>query len=171
MRREYLIPEKLESERLLLRTFCETDWEDLHAYYSDSEATKYTFGRALPEGETWRVVASMVGHWTLRGYGPYALENKSSGQVIGLCGLWYPNDRPDPELKWALARAFHGKGYASEAARKVKRMAQQYLPDTSLVSLIHPKNTPSINLALAIGAFYEKEYLFRGENWSVYRHS
>ena len=170
MRRGYLIPEKLESERLLLRTFCETDWKDLHAYYSDSEATKYTFGRALSGGETWRVVASMVGHWSLRGYGPYALEEKSTGTVIGLCGLWYPNDRPDPEIKWALAKAYHGKGYASEAARKVKDVAQEYLPGTSLISLIHPENKASIRLALAIGATYEKEYLFKGENWSVYRY-
>ena len=147
------------------------DWKDLHDYYSDVEAAKYTFGRALTEGETWRTVASMVGHWTIRDYGPYALEEKRSGKVIGISGLWYPIDWPEPEIKWGLSKTFHGKGYASEAARKIKQVASEYLPEVSLISLIHSENEPSIKLALAIGAIFEKEILFRGDNWRVYRHT
>ncbi|WP_204336091.1 GNAT family N-acetyltransferase [Leptobacterium flavescens] len=164
------MPQKFESERLIIRTFNDTDWKDLHDYYSDTETTKYTFGRVLSEGETWRTVASMVGHWSIRGYGPYALEEKGSGKIIGVSGLWYPADWPEPEIKWGLSRTFQGKGYASEAARKVKEVAKEYLPEMSLISLIHSKNSPSIKLALAIGANFEKEILFREDNWSIYRH-
>jgi predicted glycosyltransferase len=41
-------------------------------------------------------------------------------------------------------------------------MAAQYLPDLSLISLIHPDNANSINLAKAVSAYFEKEYDFRG---------
>ena len=63
----YLIPENLETERLLLRTFNNADWSAMHALYSDSACTAFTMGRALTEGESWRTMASIAGHWLLHG--------------------------------------------------------------------------------------------------------
>ena len=166
----YLIPEKIETERLILRKFRDADWMDLHKLYSDPECTRYTIQRTLTEGESWRTMATMIGHWQIRGYGPYAVEEKSTGRVMGPVGLWYPNDWPEPEIKWALSRSFWGQGYASEAARAVKKMAHRYLPETSLISLIFAENEPSIRLALAIGAMFEKKIEFRGIVAHIYRH-
>jgi RimJ/RimL family protein N-acetyltransferase len=167
---KFLIPEKLETERLVLRMFKDEDWRDLHKYCSDEESTKYTYSYALTEGETWRVMASLIGHWHLRGYGPYAVEEKSSGTVVGPVGLWYPNDWPGPEIMWALSRQYRGKGYASEAVRAVKMMAASYVPDISLISLIHSENEASKKLAVATGAVFEKEINFRDGLWHIYRH-
>ena len=86
----FTIPEGLETERLVLRMFVEDDWRALHEHYSDAECTRFTFRRALTEAATWRAMASMVGHWQLRGYGPYAVEKKETGEVLGTVGLWYP---------------------------------------------------------------------------------
>jgi RimJ/RimL family protein N-acetyltransferase len=167
----YLIPEQLETERLMLRMFRETDWKDMHEYYGDLECTKYTSGRALKENESWQKVAALLGHWQMRNYGPYAMEEKASGKVLGVVGLDYPLDWPEPEIQWGLAHKFWGKGYASEAVREVKKMTAQYLPDLPLISLIHPNNINSIKLAEAVGAFFEKDYFFRGDTWSIYRHT
>ncbi|WP_207060929.1 GNAT family N-acetyltransferase [Motiliproteus sp. SC1-56] len=167
---EFLVPDHLETERLILRQFRDEDWKDLHHYYSSAEATKFTVGREFTEGETWRTMCGMVGHWQVRGYGPYALEEKSSGRVLGTAGFWYPNDWPSPEIKWALAPEHWGKGYASEAARAVQNAGLSHLPDISLISFINAENTASIRLAHAIGAKFEKEVLFRGANWHIYRH-
>ncbi len=166
----FKVPEEIETERLLLRQFKEEDWTDLHHYYSSEDATRYTTGRAFSEGETWRTLSGMIGHWQLRGYGPYALEEKSSGTVIGVAGFWYPNDWPSPEIKWALAPAYWGKGFASEAARAVQKVGLEYLPDLSLISFICKDNEASIRLAIAVGATFEKEMPFRGGIWHVYRH-
>jgi RimJ/RimL family protein N-acetyltransferase len=167
----YLIPELLETSRLVLRMFREEDWKDLHKYYFDELCMKYTFGRALTEGESWRAMASLAGHWHLRRYGSYALESKTDHRVLGIAGLDYPIDWPEPEIQWGLCREHWGKGYASEAVRAVKKMAAQYLPDLSLISLIHPDNANSVNLAKAVGAYFEKEYYFRDGMWSIYRHT
>ena len=167
---KYLIPEFLETDRLALRIFRENDWKDLHAYYSDEACTRYTIGRTLTEGETWRAMASLIGHWQLRQYGSYALENKVDHRVLGFAGLDYPIDWPEPEIQWVLCRTYWGKGYASEAVRAIKKMTDQYLPDLSLISLIHPENTNSIKLAEAVGAHFEREYDFRGGKWLIYRH-
>jgi RimJ/RimL family protein N-acetyltransferase len=166
----YLIPEEIATERLVLRTFDHDDWRAMHELYSDEACTAFTMGRALTEGESWRTVASIAGHWLLRGYGPYAVEEKSSRAVIGTVGLWYPNDWPGPEIKWALARRYWGRGFASEAARAVKEMAAEYLPRTSLISFIHSENAASIRVALAVGARFEKEVDFRNGRWRIYRH-
>lgn len=167
---QFLVPESIETKRLNLRLFTEQDWQQIHAYFSDQEATRYTFGRPLTEGESWRALASMMGHWQLRGYGPYAIEHKASGKVTGIAGFWYPKDWPEAEIKWALSPRYWGKGYASEAARSLQKTALACFPDKSLISFIHAKNQASINLALAVNAVFEKQVKFRGDNWHIYRH-
>ncbi|MCX7148293.1 MAG: GNAT family N-acetyltransferase [Rhodocyclales bacterium] len=170
LREPFLVPRRLETDRLLLRMFVEEDWRALHEHYSDAECTRYTFRRALTEAGTWRAMASMAGHWQLRGYGPYALEEKSTKAVLGAVGLWYPLEWPEPEIKWALARRHWGKGYASEAVRAVQRMARECMPDLSLISLIDSQNAASIRLALAAGATLERELEFAGSPFHIYRH-
>ena len=167
---QFLVPKALETERLLLRQFEDDDWHDLHAYYSDAASMKYTIGRELTEGETWRTMSGMIGHWQLRGYGPYAEVEKASNTVLGPVGFWYPNDWPSPEIKWGLAPAYWGKGFASEAARAVQAAGLNHLPEIRLISLIHPDNGPSIRLAKAVGATLERIHDFRGGNWHIYRH-
>ena len=168
---KYLIPTSLETERTRLRMFREKDWMDIHEYYGDPECARYTSRRPLKDYETWQKLAALVGHWELRNYGSYAVEEKLSQRVIGVVGLDYPGDWPEPEIQWGLSRKYWGKGYASEAVRAVKKMTQEYLPDLFLISLIHPENLSSINLAKAVGAHFEKEYFFRDESWLVFRHS
>lgn len=166
----FRIPERLETERLVLRMFVEDDWRALHEHYSDAECTRFTFRRALTEAATWRALASMAGHWQLRGYGPYALEEKSTKAVLGTVGLWYPVEWPEPEIKWALARRHWGNGYASEAVRAVQQMARECVPDLSLISLIDSRNAASIKLALTVGAALERELEFAGSPFHIYRH-
>ncbi len=164
------VPTEVETERLVLRQFKEDDWVDLHQHYSDAEATRYTYGRAFSEGETWRTMCGMIGHWQIRGYGPYAVEEKDTARVLGTVGFWYPNDWPSPEIKWALAKPFWGQGFASEATRAIQNIGLQHLPDIKLISLIHQQNSASIKLAENVGAKLEKEIEFRGSLWNLHRH-
>lgn len=164
------IPQQIESARLILRMFREDDWRSMHAHYSNPECTRFTLGRQLSEGESWRMTATLAGHWLLRGYGPYALEEKASGRMIGTVGLWHPVDFPEREIKWALNPAFWGMGYASEAARAVQTMANVVYPEMPPISFIHRDNQPSIRVALAVGAVLEQEMDFRGGRFQVFRH-
>ena len=148
----------------------EEDWRPLHAYYGDAESVRYTVGRPLNEGQTWRTLAGAVGHWTWRGYGPYTLVTKDEGSVVGISGLWYPGDWPEPEIKWALIPSARGRGLASEAARTVHAMARRHLPDLRLISLISVGNEASVRVALAVGAHLEREVDFRGGRAAIYRH-
>ncbi|HEY5691118.1 MAG TPA: GNAT family N-acetyltransferase [Cyclobacteriaceae bacterium] len=168
---EYGVPTMIETNRLTLRMFRDEDWKDLHLYYSSEKCMKYTIGRPLTEGETWRTMAGMIGHWQLRGYGPYAIEEKETEIVLGITGLWFPNDWPEPEIKWGLAQHAWGKGFATEAAMAVKKMAFGNIQNCQLISLILMDNQPSIKVARTIGATFEKEIVFREKRCHIYRHS
>ncbi len=56
-----------------------------------------------------------------------AVERKDAGDVIGYCGLFAVDERPDdePELAFELLRSAQGSGYATEAAQAVVDWARQ----------------------------------------------
>ncbi|MFZ6009343.1 MAG: GNAT family N-acetyltransferase [Bacteroidota bacterium] len=166
----FSIPTSIETDRLHLRMLQENHWSDLHTYYADQECMQYTSGKAMTQTESWRKLASLVGHWHMRGYGSYALEEKSSGSVIGVAGLEFPKGWPDPEIQWGLSRRFWGKGYASETVRAIKNMTKEFLPGIRFISIIHPNNVNSARVATSVGASFEREFLFRGDAWHIYRH-
>ncbi|MCF7982403.1 MAG: GNAT family N-acetyltransferase [Pseudomonadales bacterium] len=166
----FRVPERLTTTRLQLRPFIEADWDVMAQYYADEEITRYTSGKPLTRNESWRSIACMIGHWHIHGYGPYALEQLETGELIGVAGYWYPGGWPEPEIKWGLLKAHWGQGYASEAARSLLATAEEYLPEIPFISLIHIENQASIHLALALGATFEKEIDFWWGRFGVYRH-
>lgn len=166
----FKVPDTLVTTRLNLRQFTAADWDDMARYYADEVITRFTTGRPLSRNESWRTIACMIGHWQIYGYGPYALELQDTGQLLGVAGYWYPGGWPEPEIKWGLLREYWGQGYASEAARAILTAADGYLPEIPFVSLIHVENQASINLALALGATFEKEIDFWWGRFGIYRH-
>jgi hypothetical protein len=74
--------------------FVEQDWEALHEMFRDPECVRYTVGAPLATWQTWRSLAAYLGHWQLRGYGPYAVVEKASGAMMGPVGLWCPGEWP-----------------------------------------------------------------------------
>lgn len=166
----FIVPDQIRTPRLLLRQLTIRDWDVLLPYYSSPVTTRYTTGRPLSRAETWRSIACMIGHWQIHGYGPYALEMLDSGKLIGICGYWYPGEWPEPEIKWGLLEEHQGAGFAKEAATAVLDQATQHLPDIHFISLIHPENQASINLARSLGAQFEKEIEFWWDRFQIYRH-
>jgi len=92
----------LETDRLIMRPFQESDFEPMAAFYGSDVSSFY--GGPCDREEAWRKFAVYPGHWSLRGYGPWALEEKATGAYVGLSGLWYPENWPEPELTWALRK-------------------------------------------------------------------
>ena len=93
---------------------------------------------ASPPDEAWREMAMLAGHWALKGFGHWALEERSSGALIGNAGLFFPPDWPALEVGWTVARPRWGEGFAGEAARAAAGWAQAELGAGHLISLIAP---------------------------------
>lgn len=141
----------LETERLRLRPFQLSDFDDYAAMCGDPEVARYLSVRFSRE-QAWRHLAFLVGHWELRGYGMWAMEEKETGAFVGRVGFADPEGWPGCELAWALVRRFWGRGYATEGARAALAYAFNVLNKDRVISLIHPENRASIRLAERLGA-------------------
>ena len=78
-------------------------------------------------------------------------EEKASGAFVGLIGFWEPATWPGFELAYHLVRRFWGQGYATEAGRIALAHAFMVWQRDRVISLISPKNLPSIRVAERIG--------------------
>ncbi|HEV2861575.1 MAG TPA: GNAT family N-acetyltransferase [Pyrinomonadaceae bacterium] len=142
----------LETERLILRMFREDDFEQYAEMCADPEVVRYLGeGRTLSRGEAWRQMAMILGHWQLRGYGLWAVEERESGKLVGRIGFFNPAGWPGFELGWALRREAWGRGYATEGARRALEYAFAEMGREHVISLIHPENGASVKVAERIG--------------------
>lgn len=159
----------LETERLVLRP---PTAEALEAYIAFYQSDRSAFvGGPSPRDQAWRAYASEIGHWTLRGYGRWAVQERASGLWCGQVGLWFPDGWPEPEVGWSLFGAAEGRGIAFEAASAARAHAYDALGWNSVISLIDPANARSIALAERMGAARESEFEHvRYGRMGVWRH-
>ena len=132
--------------------------------FGDAEVMRFGDGVQTREWvEAW--LRTCLENYQRRGFGPYAVVEQSTGDVIGYCGLFYFLDihgQPEIELGYRLRRAAWGQGYATEAARLVRDYAFHTLHIKRLIALIDPDNVPSIRVAEKIGMHYESEVMLEG---------
>lgn len=160
----------LETERLRLRLPEARDLEPLAAMLADPAVTRFLGGETADRDQSWRHLAFLLGHWWLRGYGLFMVEEKASGCFVGRVGLLEPEGWPDTEVAWTVARPFWGKGYAGEAARAVLGWAMGTLRRPPPISLIDPDNRQSARVAEKLGARIEGQAKLNGALVDVWRH-
>jgi RimJ/RimL family protein N-acetyltransferase len=144
--------DRLETERLLLRGWDEErDFPAYSAMCADEQVMRYLGGRPYSATEAWRHLAMLVGHWHLRGYSQWAVEEKASGELVGRIGFLNPVGWPGFELGWTVVRSRWGRGYAPEGARTALRWARDRLKVRHVISCIHADNRNSIRVAEKVG--------------------
>lgn len=160
----------LETERLILRPFCQADIDVYAEMCADREVMRFIGeGGILSREEAWRNMAMVVGHWQLRGYGLWAVELKETNQLIGRVGSWNPEGWPGFEIGWLLHRKHWGNGYATEAGRATMDHAFGELHQSEVISLIQPANTASIRVAERLGEQHHGTTMLLGKKVLVYR--
>ncbi|MEP7105912.1 MAG: GNAT family N-acetyltransferase [Chloroflexota bacterium] len=148
----------LETERLTLRPLNEADATALFDVSQDPDVVRFVGDRHVPTlQEAWRAVAGWIGHWALRGYGQWAIEERASGRFIGRAGIINPADWPGPEVGYLLGRPWWGRGYATEAASAAMDWGFREIGFEDLISLIDPANTASIAVATRLGETLRRE--------------
>ena len=161
---------ELETEDLLLRAWRSDDAEHVIKFYANPTVSQYVGGPRDADA-AWRGMALMIGHWQLKGYGYWAVEEKHSGDFVGAVGLWHSPGWPELELGYWLVEKFHGKGYAKQAAARCLQYAREQMQAESLVSYIDPENIASIKMAESVGAKAEHIIDLAGHGpHRIYRH-
>lgn len=159
----------LETGRLILRAWTAADAAPFAIQCADAELMRYV-GGVMDQTNAWRRMAVYVGHWTLRGYGTWAVQDKASGHFAGYCGVYDPDGWPEREINWGLARSFLGKGLVTEAATRVRAYAYDTLGFKTIASCIDMDNKPSRAVAARLGAKLDRTVLFRDREYGVFRH-
>ncbi len=140
----------LETERMILRGPKSEDFEPFAKFLTTARSAG--IGGPASRAEAWRGMAMMIGHWEMRGYGMWWLEEKKSGLAVGRVGLWNPEGWPALELGWVVYEGFEGRGLAYEAAVASRDYARATLGHHALISLVAPENERSIALAKRLRA-------------------
>ena len=145
-----MIP-RLQTERLILREYKPEDFDSFASFMADPDVVRYLHGTPMARPDAWRLLATGIGHWALRGYGTWAVERKADGAFIGRVGMINPEGWPGLEVGWTLGKPYWGQGYATEAARASLRYAFLTQPVDRIISCIDPGNKASQAVALKLG--------------------
>ena len=147
----------LESERLILRGHRRDDFEDSAAMWRDTRVVRYISGKPSSSEESWRRLLTYRGHWSLMGFGFWALIEKSSGRFMGEAGFSdfkrevEPSFDGAPEIGWVLAPWAHGQGFATEAVRAAVAWGDAQFGAERTLCMIHPDNRASQRVATKCG--------------------
>lgn len=163
----------LESARLLTRFLTQADIAPWVEYCSDPVATRFT---AIP-GKTPEEMAQYLYDVCMKRYeekrlGAQVLILKETGEFIGKCGLFVQelSGITEIEIGYHLLRRFWGKGYATEAAQLFRDYGFQNNFAGSLVSIIHPDNQLSKQVAIRNGMKHvDSDVEFKGGRYDLFR--
>lgn len=142
----------LETRRLLLRELRQEDFDAACLLLQDPEVM-YAYEGPFSREEVQAWLDKQLHRYREDGFGLWALVEKSSGVLIGQCGLTLQDykDRRVPEIGYLLRRAYWHRGFAIEAARACREYAFQTLGFREVYSIIRDTNLPSQRVALRNG--------------------
>jgi len=169
---------KLETQRLVIRRFGNADLPAIFAYRNDPEVARYQrFGSVsktdlshLIQGQQ-SIEPGAPGQWF-----QFAIALKETGELIGDCALRMDKeDAGRAEVGFTLARAYQGRGFATEAVTRVLDYAFAELGLERIFALTDCENQPSIALLERLDMRLEghllKNFLWKGERRDEYRYA
>jgi RimJ/RimL family protein N-acetyltransferase len=146
--------EGLQTDRLVLRRWCDADREPFAAMNADPIVMRY-FPAPLSAAQSNAFVDAIEDSFATSGFGLWAVETCDSATFIGFVGLWRATFEsaftPAIEIGWRLAQPFWGQGYASEAARVVLQDGFLRVGLHEIVSFTSATNQPSRRVMERIG--------------------
>lgn len=158
----------IETERLRLRPIRFDDWPAAERFMASERAAH--IGGPFDRAAAWGWFCHDRACWSFFGYGSLAIEERSSGDLLGQISLNGGPFFPEPELGWTLFTKAEGFGYATEAARAQRAWFFDHHPTASLVSYVDPDNHRSRRVAERLGARLDPDAARPEPDDVVYRH-
>ncbi|MFJ8636360.1 GNAT family N-acetyltransferase [Streptomyces sp. NPDC093568] len=152
----------LETPRLILRRWREEDVAPMAAVHSDPEVMRWIRdGSVLDEQQTRGRVQAWESEWESQGFGLFAVEIRSTGELAGFTGLSVPNYLPEVlpavEVGWRLGRSHWGQGLATEAAAAAVRFGFEERGLKRIVSITQVGNDASERIMTKLGMHLFRE--------------
>lgn len=160
----------LTTPRLKLRTFCREDLPLYAALNADPEVVRYLGGEPLTREYSDDIAEWAQERYLDEGLGLLAVERRSDGAFLGMCGLHHLGSFPDDiEVAWRLAREYWGFGYATEAASAWLDHGFDTFALRRVISVADPPNERSIAVMRRLSMEFEQrtEIEEEGERFEV----
>jgi len=153
---------QIESERLRIRRFEDSDLAPFMSYRNDPEVARYQSWDSLDEQEAKAFIREagsaqpgVPGEW----FG-FVIESKETGALLGDCALRVDEHEPyRAEIGFTLAREHQGRGFASEAVSRLLEYAFDTLGLHRVVAIADCRNAPSVALLERVGMRREGHFL------------
>jgi RimJ/RimL family protein N-acetyltransferase len=161
----------IETDRLLLRHYRESDLDDVQAFQSDPQVVRYLYWqvRTREESQTW--LAAMMAADRLENDGDgvtLAVERREDSRVIGSVNVWLRSGQhKQGEIGFVFTRSEQGKGYATEAMTALLDTVFPMLDLHRIYGSTDARNTQSAGLMRRLGmreeAHLRENELFKGD--------
>lgn len=156
----------LDTRRLSLREMTEADLDALYEIHQEEESRIFMESpekdRETEREKMREYIRCMYGFY---GFGIWMIEEKKTERVVGRAGLQLREGCTEPELGFAIAPAFRGRGYAEEACRAVLRYGFEELEFPVIRAAVHRDNEKSLRLCEKLGFLVDKEIKFDKDVW------
>ncbi len=147
----------LETERLRLRPYVLSDFDDYAEMWADPDVVRFIGGKPFEREASWGRFVRQQGMWHYMGFGFFAIEEKATGHFVGEGGFHEVRRNITPAIEgtleagWALNSAGQGWGYATEAMAAAIGWAETAFAGRRMTALIDPDNQPSVRVAKKLG--------------------
>ncbi|MFD0403294.1 GNAT family N-acetyltransferase [Kitasatospora sp. NPDC127121] len=152
----------LETPRLILRRWREEDVAPMAAVNADPEVMRWIRdGSVRDEQQTRGGIQAWESEWESQGFGLFAVEIRSTGELAGFTGLSVPGFLPEVlpavEVGWRLGRSHWGRGLATEAAAAAVRFGFEERGLERIVSITQVGNDASERIMTKLGMRLARE--------------
>lgn len=158
----------IKTDRLIIRSFLESDIPEYAAIVADPEVTRF-LGDGSPHSyeQATAYVVDCIRAEARDSMARYAVILRETGQLIGFCGFKRMEDYID--FGWRYARRVWGNGYATEAAAAVLDYGVNTLWLSGIVAQSAIENVGSVRVMEKIGMQFEAFGEVRGRKTVRYR--
>jgi ribosomal-protein-alanine N-acetyltransferase len=152
-------PTVLQLDGFVMRSLQFSDLDALTAIWADPEVTCFLPSRGVPisRENAEKSLKSFIEHWQQRRYGVWAILENDSSQMIGYCGLRYLDEIDETEVLYGLAKAYWGRGIATQAAQAAVSYGFNVAHLDKIIAMALPNNLASRRVVEKAGLQYEKQ--------------
>jgi RimJ/RimL family protein N-acetyltransferase len=144
----------IETERLILRTWQDSDAEEYLRINQDPKVIEY-LGINMTMENVHFFMQTMNKQFAESGLTFWAVEEKASGKLMGFIGLnspsWEASFMPCIEIGWRIGSEYWGQGYATEGAKAALDYGFKTCGLKEILAWTVPANTRSIAVMKKIG--------------------
>lgn len=159
---------RLETPRLVVRSFTTGDVAAYAGIVADPKVMKYLgTGVTLDAAQAEAYVDKCIENERKAGFARYALELRSTDELMGFCG--YASLDDDIDLGYRIASRHWGNGYAPEAARAIVEYGFDQLGFESIVAIAYSENQRSIRVMEKLGFEFERTMTINEQDCRRYR--